>query len=130
MVDSDQSAVLVVDDILSMRLTMQDMLQDIGFPYVELANGVEEALSKIAIKPPIIIFSEFMMPKLDGIELLKRVRGTPSLAVIPFAFVTVISEKDSLKEAFEIGLTKHLVKPIQFSELKQFVCEVLQFSTD
>jgi two-component system chemotaxis response regulator CheY len=128
MVDSDQPTVLVVDDVAGMRLLMEDMVKDIGFPNVELANDGEEAFAKVLAKPPILIFSDYMMPKMNGIELLKKIRETPAIAAIPFILVTAVAEKETVAQALALGLTKHLTKPVDFGQLRECALECLKFS--
>ena len=123
MVDTNQPMVLVVDDIAGMRLILREMLQDLGFERIEEAVDGEDAFKKVLAEKPLIIFSDYMMPKVDGLDFLVRVRKTPALATVPFVLISAVADKDIVSHAFSLGLTKYFTKPVSFPEIQEYVAE-------
>ena len=116
--------VLVVDDFSTMRKIIRNNLKSLGFSnFVEAENGQEalEALKKDKLG---LIISDWNMPKMSGIELLRAVRGDAGLKSIPFIMVTAEGQKDNVMEAAEAGVSNYVVKPLTpdtFSEKLQKV---------
>jgi two-component system chemotaxis response regulator CheY len=125
MVDLNQPLVLVVDDISTVRVLLKDILQELGFERIEEATDGAEALAIMEKGRPSIIFSDYMMPNLDGLQFLKKVRENPEFSDIPFILISAVADKEIVNQAFALGLTKHFTKPIGFSQIQQCVVEFL-----
>lgn len=118
--------ILVVDDMKTMRKVLMRALTEIGFSnFVEAEDGqaawtaIEGAMSANA--PIQLIISDWNMPKMKGLELLRKVRGNAKTAATPFVMVTAEVEADSQKEVLE-GANRvdgFLSKPFKADQLRQ-----------
>ncbi len=105
--------ILIVDDIQPARETLINMLKVFGYKnFLEASNG-EEAKDVLKEHKDIqLIISDWKMPRLSGIELLKWVRGREEFKDIPFIMVTSKGEKEDIALAAEEEVTEYLVKPV------------------
>ncbi|MGV7229009.1 MAG: chemotaxis response regulator CheY [Nitrospirales bacterium] len=110
--------VLVVDDMSTMRRIVKNLLKEIGFSdMVEAENG-QDALSKLKVGDIGLIVSDWNMPVMQGIELLREVRADVELKHIPFLMVTAEGQKESIIEAVQAGVSNYVVKPFTPEALK------------
>ena len=110
--------VLVVDDMSTMRRILKNVLKQIGFSdLVEAENG-QDALTKLKAGDIGLIVSDWNMPVMQGIELLRAVRADAELKHLPFLMVTAEAQKDNIIEAVQAGVSNYVVKP--------FTAEALQ----
>lgn len=105
--------VLVVDDDARLRGLLRDFLQKEQWQVEEAADGVE-ALTAIAAKRPAIVILDLMMPRLDGIEVCRRVRQTSQ---VPIIMLTARDDEVDKLLGLEIGADDYLVKPFSMREL-------------
>jgi two-component system, chemotaxis family, chemotaxis protein CheY len=110
--------ILVVDDMLTMRRIVKNIMKQLGFANVEEAENGEEALIKLRAESFGFIISDWNMPVMTGIELLRAVRADDKLKTIPLLMVTAEAQKENLVEAIKAGVSNYIVKP--------FTAEVLQ----
>jgi two-component system chemotaxis response regulator CheY len=110
--------ILVVDDMSTMRRIVMNIMKQLGFAHVEEAENGEGALKKLRAESFGFIISDWNMPVMTGIELLRAVRADDKLKAIPFLMVTAEAQKDNLLEAIQAGVSNYIVKP--------FTAEVLQ----
>ena len=87
----DQLKVLIVDDHRTSRMLIRDALEQLGIKQIVFAVDGEEALKAMMATPCHIIISDFNMPKIDGIQLLKAIRSYPATKKVPFIFTSVCS---------------------------------------
>ena len=120
-----EPVILIVDDIPSFREVIKDMLQEIGFNSFVEANDGAEALSVIANNPPALVLSDYMMPNVNGIELLKSFKSNDGLKSIPFIMVTGVSEKSVADDANANGVAAIITKPVNFNLLRTTVLKSL-----
>lgn len=101
--------VMIVDDAPFMRTMIRDILQPYGFEIVaEGANG-EEAVALYAQHKPDVMTLDIVMPKVTGLEALKRImQADPKAKVI---MVTAIDQREALMEAIKVGAADFIVKP-------------------
>ena len=110
--------VLVVDDMSTMRRIVKNVLKQIGFSdMVEAENG-QDALSKLKVDDIGLIVSDWNMPVMQGIELLREVRADVELKHIPFLMVTAEAQKENIIEAVQPGVSNYVVKPFTPEALK------------
>jgi two-component system chemotaxis response regulator CheY len=113
---SPDTRILVADDMPTIRELVKNQLRAMGFKNtLEAADG-EQALSVIiksaeAGQPVQFVISDWNMPNLTGLELLKRVRANPKLAKLPFVLLTSETERDQVTEAILAGVNQYIVKP-------------------
>jgi len=111
--------VLVVDDMSTMRRILKDVLKQIGFSdMVEAENG-QEALNKLKVGDIGLIVSDWNMPVMRGIELLRAVRADAELRHLPFLMVTAEAQKGNIIEAVQAGVSNYVVKPFTAEALRE-----------
>ena len=111
--------VLVVDDFSTMRRIVKNLLRQIGFTDIEEAADGAQAFSKLKTGGFGFVISDWNMPNLDGIGLLKMIRNDEDLKKIPILMVTVESEKDKVITAIQAGINNYIVKPFTGEVLKE-----------
>lgn len=110
--------ILVVDDFSTMRRIIKNILKQIGFTNIDEAENGQIALSKIGEGNYDLVVSDWNMPEMTGIELLKMVRANETTKDLPFLMVTAEAKKENVVEAVKAGVNNYIVKP--------FTAEVLQ----
>ena len=110
-------SVLVVDDAAPIRAIVAGMLEALGCNSVAKAANGQEALCVLAAQPVNIIISDWHMPVMDGLELLKAVRADSRLGKLPFLMVSSESDKASVKRAILAGVSDYILKPVSTSKL-------------
>ena len=111
--------ILVVDDLSTMRRLIKNILKQIGFTNVDEAENGQAALAKIGDGGNYdFVISDWNMPEMTGIELLKQVRANEATKDLPFLMVTAEAKKENVVEAVKAGVNNYIVKP--------FTAEVLQ----
>ena len=109
--------VLVVDDFATMRRILKNIFRQLGFENViETDDGTTalEALKKNKID---LIVSDWNMPKMTGLELLKTVRASDEYKGIPFLMVTAEAQKQNVLEAVQAGVSNYVVKPFTAEQI-------------
>ncbi|MBZ0156356.1 MAG: chemotaxis response regulator CheY [Alphaproteobacteria bacterium] len=112
--------VLVVDDFPTMRRIVKNLLRQLGFENIDEAEDGAQALGKLKGGNYGLVVSDWNMPNMEGIELLRNVRQeqTP-LKDIPFLMVTAEAEKEKVIEAIKAGVDNYIVKPFTAEILKE-----------
>jgi len=103
--------ILVVDDFSTMRRIVKNVLKQLGYENVEEAEDGVQALSKLKNGGFGFMVSDWNMPNMDGLELLKRVRADATLKDLPILMVTAEAEKDKVITAIQSGVNSYVVKP-------------------
>ena len=111
-----QLRILVVDDDPNVRLLARTALDRDGYVVVEAADG-EEGLRRALEKPPDLILLDLNMPKLDGMEVLSRLRARAATARTPVLILTAQGDEISTRAGFEAGATDYLAKPFSMPQL-------------
>ena len=112
--------VLVVDDFPTMRRIVRNLLKQLGFEHIDEAEDGEHALQRLRGGNYGLIVSDWNMPNMEGIELLRNVRKEPApLKDIPFLMVTAEAEKEKVIEAIKAGVDNYIVKPFTAEILKE-----------
>jgi len=117
--------VLVADDdawILRMVVTV---LEKRGYS-VETAVDGEDAMARAQVRPPDLLITYVMMPKMDGWALVRTLRARPELAMLPVIFLTALSSEDDRIRGFRLGADDYVVKPFRFEELDLRVAKTLR----
>jgi two-component system, chemotaxis family, chemotaxis protein CheY len=111
--------VLVVDDQLTMREVTRLALQEIGVRNILDAENGKEALQVATTQPLDMIISDFNMPELDGLGLLRAVRGHPAVRKLPFILVTGRGDNALVVTAAQAGVNNYIVKPFTSEMLRE-----------
>ncbi len=123
----DKSApVLVVDDFATMRRIVKTVLKQIGFENIDEAPDGKEALAKLKSQPCQLVISDWNMPQMMGIDLLRAVREDPQLKSLPFIMVTAETNKDNVIEAAKAGVSNYVIKPFTADMLETKMVDVFK----
>ncbi|HFC98309.1 MAG TPA: response regulator [Thermosulfurimonas dismutans] len=111
--------VLVVDDFATMRKIIKNILTQLGFRNIIEADDGTTAWEILQKEPVDLIISDWNMPKMSGLELLKKVRADEKLKDIPFLMVTAEAQKENIIEAVKYKVSQYIVKPFTPETLKE-----------
>lgn len=111
--------VLVVDDFPTMRRIVKNLLKQLGFENIDEADDGVNALAKLKNGGFGLVVSDWNMPNMEGIDLLRAVRQEPAVKDIPFLMVTAEAEKEKVIEAIKAGVDNYIVKPFTAEVLKE-----------
>jgi two-component system, chemotaxis family, chemotaxis protein CheY len=125
MVNSDLKF-LVVDDFSTMRRIVRNLLKELGFTNVDEAEDGNIALQKLRSGGFDFIVSDWNMPNMTGIELLKEIRNDPSLKHLPLLMVTAEAKKENIIEAAQAGANGYIVKPFTAATLDEKLGKIFQ----
>jgi len=103
--------ILVVDDFATMRRIVKGVLKQLGFMNIIEAEDGTTALEELKKEKVGLIVSDWNMPNMTGLDLLKAVREDGGLKSIPFLMVTVEDQKENVVEAVKAGVNNYIVKP-------------------
>ena len=103
--------VLVVDDMSTMRRIVKNVLKQIGYSDIAEAENGQDALTKLKAGGFGLVVSDWNMPVMPGIELLRSVRADADLKSLPFLMVTAEAQKENIIEAVQAGVSNYVVKP-------------------
>ena len=110
--------VLVVDDFSTMRRIIKNLLRDIGFTNISEADDGSTALPMLQGGDFDFVVTDWNMPGMQGIDLLKAIRADESLAHIPVLMVTAEAKKEQIIMAAQSGVNGYIVKPFTAGTLK------------
>lgn len=102
---------LVVDDFSTMRRIVRNLLKELGFMNVEEAEDGADALAKLQSSAYDFVITDWNMPNMDGLELLKNIRSDAGLATLPVLMVTAEAKKKILFFFAQSGASGYVVKP-------------------
>jgi len=125
MVDTNIS-VLVVDDFSTMRRIVKNLLKQIGFVNIDEAEDGQDAYKKLKSHKYDLIISDWNMPNLDGLGLLKKIREDEELKDIPILMVTAEAEKDKVITAIKAGVNNYIVKPFTGEVLREKIEKIFE----
>ena len=110
---------LVVDDFSTMRRIVKNILKQLGYENIEEAEDGAQAYSKLKSGNFEFVVSDWNMPNMDGLELLKKIRSDDELKHLPVLMVTAEAEKDKVITAIQAGVSNYVVKPFTAEVLKE-----------
>ncbi len=114
-----QLKILVVDDTTTSRLLLRDALENLGFRQIHVASDGEQALKMMMTAPCHLIISDYNMPKMDGLQLLKAIRDCKPLSRTPFIILTGNADRKVLEDGSKLGLNNYLTKPFTPDNLRR-----------
>jgi len=116
---------LIVDDFAPMRKTIQSNLFAAGYNQVTLASNGKDALNILSKETIDCIISDWNMPVMNGLDLLKNIRQDDKLKNLHFMLVTAESSRDSIQQAIDAGVSDFLVKPFTQGSLRNKIEQML-----
>ena len=123
----DCSLVLVVDDDRSLRTLLRFAMEEEGYQVAEANNG-ENCLAEFARLKPDIVLLDAVMPVMDGFSCCSQLRTLASAEHTPVLMITVLDDQESVDQAFAVGATDYVTKPIHWAVLRQRVARLLEAS--
>lgn len=117
---------LVVDDFSTMRRILRNLLKELGFTNVDEAEDGQAALHKLRSQTFDFVVSDWNMPNMTGIELLRNVRADAQLKHLPFLMITAEAKRENIIEAAQAGASGHIVKPFTAATLEEKLGKVFQ----
>lgn len=107
--------ILVVDDMKGIRVLITKLLKELGYSAIHEAENGEMAYDVInkaqAAEPFGLVICDLRMPKMDGLDLLSKLRTDQAFSKLPFVMLTAESEKENVVKAIEIGVNEYIIKP-------------------
>ena len=126
---ADKKTILIVDDMRTIRLKLRKICTDLGVKTIfEAADGSEayDILNNFNID---LVLSDWNMPNLTGIELVRKMRETPKLATLPVIFITSESDKSAILQSLQHGISDYVVKPFADEMVREKVVAALKVDT-
>ncbi|MBW8067413.1 chemotaxis response regulator CheY [Ferrovum sp.] len=117
---------LVVDDFSTMRRIVRNLLKELGFTNVIEAEDGVDALSKLRAGDIEFVVSDWNMPNMTGIDLLRAIRKDPSLRHLPVLMVTAEAKKENIIEAAQAGASGYIVKPFTAATMDEKLKKIFQ----
>lgn len=125
MVDANMKF-LVVDDFSTMRRIVRNLLKELGFTNIVEAEDGLDALSKLKAGDIQFVVSDWNMPNMTGIELLRSIRRDPALKHLPVLMVTAEAKKENIIEAAQAGASGYIVKPFTAATMDEKLKKIFQ----
>ncbi|MHB8354105.1 MAG: chemotaxis response regulator CheY [Burkholderiales bacterium] len=116
---------LVVDDFSTMRRIIRNLLNELGFTNIQEAEDGVDALHKLGGNFDVVV-SDWNMPNMTGIELLRKIRSDPALKDLPVLMVTAEAKQENLIEATQAGVSGYLIKPFTAATLDEKLKKIFQ----
>jgi two-component system chemotaxis response regulator CheY len=117
---------LVVDDMPTMRRIVRSILKELGFDNVEEAEDGIDGLNKLRASKFDFVISDWNMPNMDGLEMLKAIRADEGLKGLPVMLVTAEAKKENIIEAAKAGASGYVVKPFTASVLEEKMAKIFE----
>ena len=118
--------ILVVDDFPTMRRIVRSLLKELGFTNVEEAEDGQEALGKLKGGDFEFVVSDWNMPNLDGLEMLKQIRADEAMKALPVLMVTAEAKKENIVAAAQAGANGYIVKPFTAATLEEKLNKIFE----
>ena len=118
--------ILVVDDFSTMRRIIKNLLRDLGLNNTAEADDGSTALPMLQNGNFDFLITDWNMPGMQGIDLLKAVRADTKLAKLPVLMVTAESKRDQIVEAAQCGVNGYIVKPFTAVTLKEKIEKIFE----
>jgi len=116
--------ILVVDDVQFISKILASFFQDRGHDVAVAVDG-EQAFAHATRELPDLVLTDISMPRIDGLELARRLKRDPRTAVIPIMVVTARNDSEALNEAREAGVDEYVLKPFDAKRLLKKATELL-----
>ena len=118
--------ILVVDDFPTMRRIIRTLLKDLGFENVDEAEDGVMGLEKLRNGNFDFVLSDWNMPNMDGLVMLKEIRSDPALTHLPVLMVTAEAKKENIIAAAQAGASGYVVKPFTAATLEEKLNKIFE----
>jgi two-component system, chemotaxis family, chemotaxis protein CheY len=117
---------LVVDDYSTMRRIVKNLLHDLGYQQVQEADDGSTALPMLKTGGFDFLITDWNMPGMPGLDLLKAVRSDDKLAKLPVLMLTAEAKREQIVEAAQAGVNGYVIKPFTAATLKEKIDKILE----
>ena len=117
---------LVVDDFTTMRRIVRNLLKELGFTNVDEAEDGQDALNKLNAGKFDFVISDWNMPNMDGLALLKTLRSEERFSHLPVLMVTAEAKKENIIAAAQAGASGYVVKPFTAAILEEKLNKIFE----
>lgn len=118
--------ILIVDDFSTMRRIVKNLLSDLGFTNTAEADDGSTAVAELQKGKFDLVVTDWNMPGMPGIELLKAIRANPEWAKIPVLMVTAESKREQIIEAAQAGVNGYIIKPFTAATLEDKLAKIFE----
>lgn len=118
--------ILIVDDFSTMRRIVKNLLGDLGYTNTEEADDGKTAWPMLQAGGFDFVVTDWNMPGMTGIDLLKAIRGDENLKALPVLMVTAEAQRDQIIEAAKAGVNGYIIKPFTAVTLKEKLDKIFQ----
>ena len=118
--------ILIVNDFSTMHRIIKNLLRDLGFNNTEEADDGQTALPMLKKNNYDFLVTDWNMPGMTGIDLLKAVRADPEINTLPVLMVTAEQKKEQIVEAAQAGVNGYIVKPFTATTLKEKLDKIFE----
>jgi two-component system, chemotaxis family, chemotaxis protein CheY len=118
--------ILIVDDFSTMRRIVKNLLRDLGFTNTVEADDGKTALPKLQAGGIDFLVTDWNMPGMTGLDLLKAVRADPKLANLPVLMVTAEAKREQIVMAAQAGVNGYIIKPFTAATLKEKIEKIFE----
>lgn len=112
----DKKTIMIVDDSRTIAWVVRETLERQGYN-VRCAYSGQEALEWLDRQMPDLVILDVMMPKMDGLEVLAKIKGSPKTSLIPVIMLTANSDHDDVLKGYRLGADYYIIKPFKQSEV-------------
>ncbi len=118
--------ILVVDDFSTMRRIIKNLLKDLGFTNIQEADDGNTALPMLQQGDFDLVVTDWNMPGMQGIDLLRAIRADVNLKHIPVLMVTAEAKKEQIVAAAQAGVNGYVIKPFTAATLKEKLAKIFE----
>ncbi|QIL91889.1 chemotaxis protein CheY [Microbulbifer harenosus] len=118
--------ILVVDDFPTMRRIIRSLLKELGFNNVDEAEDGQEGLAKVNSGGFEFVVSDWNMPNLNGLDMLKQIRANAATSALPVLMVTAEAKKENIVAAAQAGANGYIVKPFTAATLEEKLNKIFE----
>ena len=118
--------ILIVDDFATMRRILKNILKQLDFKNLVEADDGTSAWELLEEQKIDLVISDWNMPKMTGLELLKKVRASDTYKTVPFLMVTAEAQKQNVIEAVQAGVSNYVVKPFTAEAISDKLEKILK----
>lgn len=111
--------ILIVDDMVTMRRIVKNVLKQLGFSNIDEAENGQDGLQKLKSSKYDFVVSDWNMPVMTGIDMLRAIRADEQLKAIPVLMVTAEAQQKNLVEAVQAGVSNYIVKPFTAETMQE-----------
>lgn len=122
----DKTRFLVVDDFSTMRRILRNLLKELGYTNVDEAEDGVAALHKLESQPYDFVITDWNMPNMDRLTLLRKIRSSDKLKHLPVLMVTAEAKKENIIAAAQAGASGYIVKPFTAAVLAEKIDRIFE----